>query len=146
MSAHTVLKRIDRDGMHRKLVRRPEYTDRNFLRSPSAHVSIVSGKAGGSGGLVAADQTLRLTPRLATRIFVSGPLWPAALRRIVWIECTGVPGALGDPADMFARRGGCNPEVAFGAAMSGIWDRRALVVRVRWVCCVERCRGWRWNQ
>jgi len=48
-----------------------------------------------------------LTPRFATSIFVNGPLCPAALRRIVWMECTGVPGALGDTANIGASRGGC---------------------------------------
>jgi hypothetical protein len=47
-----------------------------------------------------------LTPRFATRILVRGPEWPADLRRIVWIECTGVPGALGVTAKMGASLGG----------------------------------------
>lgn len=46
------------------------------------------------------------TPRLATRILVRGPPWPAAFLLIVWIEWTGVPGALGEPANMAASRGG----------------------------------------
>lgn len=49
-----------------------------------------------------------LTPRLATRIFVNGPLCPAAFLLIVWIECTGVPGTLGVPAKMDASLGGCS--------------------------------------
>jgi len=51
------------------------------------------------------------TPRFATRIFVNGPPWPAAFLRIDWIECTGVPGALGDPANIAASRGGCSDDV-----------------------------------
>ena len=42
---------------------------------------------------------------------MSAPLCPAAFRRIDWMECTGVPGALGDDANMGARRGGCSDAV-----------------------------------
>lgn len=49
-----------------------------------------------------------ITPRLATRILVNGPLWPAAFLRIVWMECTGVPGALGDVANVWASLAGCS--------------------------------------
>ena len=48
----------------------------------------------------------RRTPRFATRILVRGPECPAALRRMVWMECTGVPGALGVTANMEASLGG----------------------------------------
>lgn len=51
------------------------------------------------------------TPRFATRILVNGPPWPADLRLRDVIECTGVPGALGDRAKVDARRGGCRPAV-----------------------------------
>jgi hypothetical protein len=50
------------------------------------------------------------TPRFATRIFVSGPPCPAAFLRMVWIEWTGVPGALGDPAKSPASRAGCSED------------------------------------
>lgn len=46
-----------------------------------------------------------------------GPEWPAALRRMVWMECTGVPGALGEPANMAAKRGGWSVAVSPGIAM-----------------------------
>ena len=51
-----------------------------------------------------------------------GPECPADFLRIVWIECTGVPGALGVTAKMGAKRGGWRvlPEVA----MVGDGERR----------------------
>lgn len=49
---------------------------------------------------------------------VNGPEWPAAFLRIVWMECTGVPGALGDPAKMEASRGGWR--VCWGLSVTGI--------------------------
>ena len=42
---------------------------------------------------------------------MSGPAWPADFLRIVWMECTGVPGALGDLMKWPASLGGCNVEV-----------------------------------
>lgn len=52
-----------------------------------------------------------LTPLLATRIFVKGPLCPAAFRLIVCMEWTGVPGTLGVPTNMGASLGGCKVAV-----------------------------------
>ena len=43
-----------------------------------------------------------------------GPWWPAALRRMVWMECTGVPGALGVTAKMDASLGGWRVAVSAG--------------------------------
>ena len=60
-----------------------------------------------------------LTPRLATRILVNGPEWPADFLRIVWMECTGVPGALGVPANMCAMRGGCSDSEAMADVGGG---------------------------
>ena len=60
-----------------------------------------------------------LTPRLATRILVNGPEWPADFLRIVWMECTGVPGALGVPANMCAMRGGCSDSEAMADVDGG---------------------------
>lgn len=59
------------------------------------------------------------TPRFATRILVKGPECPADLRRMDWIEWTGVPGALGVTANMAARRGGWRVEEdVLGSAMA----------------------------
>lgn len=55
------------------------------------------------------------TPRFATRIFVKGPPWPADFLLIVWMEWTGVPGALGEAANIAASLGGCKVDV--GVAM-----------------------------
>lgn len=99
MSGHSIFIRIDRDCMHRKLVGRAEDTDGNFLEK--------DGMGCYMGGLRHRVHELSYrTPRFATRIFVRGPPWPAALRRMVWMECTGVPGALGVAAKMGASLGG----------------------------------------
>lgn len=37
-----------------------------------------------------------------------GPPCPAAFLLIVWMECTGVPGALGEAAKMGASLAGCS--------------------------------------
>ena len=55
------------------------------------------------------------------------PEWPAALRRMVWIECTGVPGALGVTANIGARRGGWRVaddavDDAMIQVLSAAWD------------------------
>lgn len=59
---------------------------------------------------------------------VSAPPCPAAFRRIDWMECTGVPGALGEEANIGARRGGCSDAV----------DEDMLEVMVVVVVIVER--------
>lgn len=123
MSGHPILVRVDRDGMHRELMGSPEHSDRDFLRYERVrywHRS--SYKSLYARDLAHRASNLRgeteRTPRFAARILVSGPPWPAALRRRVWIECTGVPGALGVLAKMEARRGGCKPAVSVDTILS----------------------------
>ena len=97
--------RVDRNSVHRELVSRTEDTDSNFLRICVSYRSrwCPSGR----------------TPRFATRIFVNGPLWPAAFLRIVWMECTGVPGALGVTANIGASLGGCSVLLAIAVEDGG---------------------------
>ena len=107
VSGHTVLIRVDRDCMHRKFMSGTEDTDSDFLIvTTTSHLVL---------RYAITESIMRRkivhTPRLATRTFVRGPPCPAALRRIVWMEWTGVPGALGDAANIDARRGGGNPAV-----------------------------------
>ena len=76
MSGHPIFIRIDRDCMHRKLVSRAEDTDSNFLETDEMECYV--------GRLKRRVHELSYrTPRFATRIFVRGPPWPAALRRMV---------------------------------------------------------------
>lgn len=100
MRRETVLVRVDRDGVHRELVRGTEDTDSDFLRTKNTRAQPPGAQDAHSGSGAG------LTPRLATRILVSGPEWPADFLRMVWMECTGVPGALGVTANMGASRGG----------------------------------------
>jgi hypothetical protein len=93
--------------VHGQFVSSTEYSDRDFLQRDQLVKRVGS------------SLMLILTPRLATKILVRGPPCPAAFLRMVWIECTGVPGALGDRANMCARRGGCRPTAADGVLMIG---------------------------
>jgi hypothetical protein len=72
MSGHTILIRIDRDCMHRKLMGRAEDTNSDFLETDQMDWFVGN-----------ADFMSYRTPRFATRILVRGPPWPAALRRMV---------------------------------------------------------------
>lgn len=99
MSRQPIFIGINGYGVHSKLMSCSEYTDCDFL-----YCLLKSARS--------LQRMIGRTPRLATRIFVNGPLCPAAFLRIVWMEWTGVPGALGDPANMGASRGGCNVFVA----------------------------------
>ena len=57
---------------------------------------------------------------------MSGPECPAALRRMVWMEWTGVPGALGVTANMAASLGGWRvASEGTDDAMAGANERRA---------------------
>jgi hypothetical protein len=94
MSRHSIFVGVDGYSMHSELMSCPEHTDRDFLPLKFRPA-------------MQEQDEIELTPRFATSIFVNGPLCPAALRRIVWMECTGVPGALGDTANIGASRGGC---------------------------------------
>ena len=102
VSRHTVLIRVDRDCMHRKFMGGTEDTDSDFLIvTTTSHLVL---RYATTESIMRREITH--TPRLATRILVRWPEWPACFLRIVWIECTGVPGTLGVPAKMCARRGG----------------------------------------
>ena len=76
MSGQPIFIGIDRDGVHRKLVGGAKDTDGNFLGTDEIVCYV--------GGLKRRVHVLSYrTPRFATRIFVKGPPWPAALRRMV---------------------------------------------------------------
>lgn len=81
--------------MHCQFVCRSEHSYRDFLSVPQDASDRIS--ATGIRQPFVTKNSVKPTPRLATRILVKGPWCPAAFLRIVWIECTGVPGADGVP-------------------------------------------------
>jgi hypothetical protein len=91
MGGETILERVDGDGVHGEFMGGSEDTDSDFLGMDG-----LKGLGKGSGGR---------TPRLATRILGKGPLCPAPFLLMDWMECTGVPGALGK-AEKLPKRGG----------------------------------------
>jgi hypothetical protein len=60
--------------MHREFMGSPEDSDSDFLANYHHEEYVMNG------------EIIRCTPRLATRIFVRGPLCPAAFLLIVWME------------------------------------------------------------
>ena len=72
MSRQPILVGKDGDGVHSEFMGSTEDADCNFLEIDEHSPTIL--------------RAMRRTPRLATRILVNGPPWPAAFLLMVWME------------------------------------------------------------